>query len=95
MTELLSFLAAIVGSYDVALVVLALLAYLILAPFSYRGQRTIYQIQKSRPAIEKLKGQFNDDKAKLNRAIMALYKERNINPIGVFVGWVPQSCKFC
>jgi len=68
MTELLSFLAAIVGAYDVALVMLALFAYLILAPFSYRGQRPIYQIQKSRPAIEKLKHQFNDDKAKLNRA---------------------------
>jgi len=85
----LSSLATLVGSYDLALIALGAGAYLILAPFSYHGQRTIYRIQQLRPLLENLKARFKDDRARLNRALLALYRERYIALAGAFLGVVP------
>ena len=37
---------------------------------------------QERPEIKKLQNQYKDDKAALNQALMALYKERRVNPLG-------------
>ena len=85
----LSSIAAVVRSYDLAFIILAAATYCLLAPFSYRGQWTVYQIQRARPAIEKLRKQFEGDRRKLNESILALYRERRIAIVGVVLGWIP------
>lgn len=85
----LASVAAVLGSYDFAFIVFAVVTYIVLAPFSYRGQRTICQIQRARPAVENLKKQFKDDRRKLNEGILTLYRDRQIAVVGVMFGWIP------
>ena len=39
-------------------------------------------MQTLQPEIKKLQAKFKDDKAALNQALMELYKERRVNPLG-------------
>lgn len=89
----LFFLATILGSYDLALIASAVAAYLGLASFSYRGQRTVHQIQQLRPLLEALKARFNDDRAKLNLALLALCRKRHIRLIWMVLGMVAAAAQ--
>ena len=83
------FIAAVVGGYDLAIVVLTVAFYLLLAPFAYVGQRTIHQIQQAQPAIGELRRRFKGDRRELNRALLVLYRDRGIRPARFLFGWIP------
>ena len=82
------FIAAVVGGYDLAIVVLTVAFYLLLAPFAYVGQRTIHQIQQAQPAIGELRRRFKGDRRELNRALLVLYRDRGIRPARFLFGWI-------
>ena len=43
------------GSYDLALIAAAVAVYVVLAPFTFLAQRTVYRIEQIRPRIEALR----------------------------------------
>lgn len=79
---ILSNLFAHLGNYGFSIIMLTILIKLLFSPLTYLSYRSMHQMQQLQPEIKKLQAKFKDDRAQLNQAMMELYKERRINPLG-------------
>ena len=79
---MLTFLHGIVQNWGVAIIVLTLLIKLLFFPLSAASYRSMGKMRQVAPKLEKLKVQYADDRERLNRAMMELYKTEKINPLG-------------
>ncbi|MFA6253213.1 MAG: YidC/Oxa1 family membrane protein insertase [Patescibacteria group bacterium] len=80
--NLLIFLYNLVPGKDlgVAIILITLVIRLALYPFSQKAIKSQKELQTIQPEIEKIKEKYKDDKEKMAPELMALYKERKINP---------------
>ncbi len=79
---ILSNLYAHLANYGFSIIILTILIKLLFSPLTYLSYRSMYQMQQLQPEIKKLQAKFKDDRTQLNQAMMELYKERRINPLG-------------
>ncbi|MCL5285267.1 MAG: membrane protein insertase YidC [Nitrospirae bacterium] len=79
---ILSNLYAHMANYGFAIIILTLFIKLLFSPLTYLSYRSMFQMQQLQPEIKKLQAKFKDDRQQLNAAMMELYKERRINPLG-------------
>ena len=78
----LSTLYSHMQNYGFAIIFVTLLIKILFSPLAYMSFRSMNQMQQLQPEIKKLQAKHKDDKAQLNAAMMELYKERRINPLG-------------
>ncbi len=80
--NLLIFLYNLVPGQDlgVAIILITLIIRLILFPFSKKAIKSQKELQSIQPEIESIKEKYKDDKEKMAPELMALYKQRKINP---------------
>lgn len=71
-----------VHNWGGAIIVLTLLIKLAFFPLSAASYRSMARMRLVAPKLEKIKQQYSDDREKLNRAMMELYKVEKINPLG-------------
>lgn len=81
--------ALMLGGYDFAFILVAVVMYLITSRFSYLGQKAVYNVQRINPEIEIIKKEFDGHPKKLNRELLALYGREGINPYGFLATTVP------
>jgi len=79
---ILSNLFAHLGNYGFSIIMLTILIKLLFSPLTYLSYRSMHQMQQLQPEIKKLQAKFKEDRTQLNQAMMELYKERRINPLG-------------
>ena len=80
--QLMVWVYGVVRNYGVAIVVLATLVRMLLHPLSMISIKSMREMQKVQPEIERLKDKYKNDAQALNTAMMGLYKEHKINPAG-------------
>ena len=76
----LQFLASVLGSAGLAIIVFTILMRVVLLPLTiqqYRSQKAMSRLQ---PELKELQRKFGKDREKLQVETMALYKERGVNP---------------
>ena len=78
----LHFFHRFTGSYGIDIILLTILIKLLLAPLTHKSYVSMKQMQKLQPQMERLKERFKDDKEKLNKEIMELYRRNGVNPLG-------------
>src|SRR6266513_2151113 len=78
----LNFFYGVVPSYGWAIVLLTLAVMLLLTPFTVKSTRSMLAMQRLQPEIKRLQQQHKNDRQALNEAMMAFYKEHNVNPLG-------------
>lgn len=71
-----------VHNWGVAIILLTVLIKLLFFPLSAASYRSMAKMRVVAPKLEKIKKQYGDDREKLNRAMMDLYKTEKINPLG-------------
>lgn len=71
-----------VHNWGVAIIVLTVLIKLVFFPLSAASYRSMAKMRIVAPKLEKIKQQYGEDREKLNRAMMELYKTEKINPLG-------------
>jgi YidC/Oxa1 family membrane protein insertase len=71
-----------VQNWGIAIIVLTVLIKLAFFPLSAASYRSMARMRIVAPKLEKIKQQYSDDREKLNRAMMELYKTEKINPLG-------------
>jgi YidC/Oxa1 family membrane protein insertase len=69
-------------NWGVSIILLTLLIKLLFFPLSAASYRSMAKMRLVAPKLEKIKQQCGDDREKLNRAMMDLYKIEKINPLG-------------
>jgi len=73
-------------NYGIVIIVLVLLVRLVLHPLTKKGQVSMSKMTKLGPKSEEIKQKYADDKAEMNRRMMALYKEHGASPV---IGMLP------
>jgi YidC/Oxa1 family membrane protein insertase len=79
---LLEFLHRIVGNWGWAIVLLTVIIKAAFYPLSAASYKSMARMKEVTPRMMKLREQYGDDKQKLNAAMMELYKNEKINPLG-------------
>jgi YidC/Oxa1 family membrane protein insertase len=61
---------------------LTVVVRLILFPLTIKQVRSMRAMQDLRPELEKIRGQYSNNRQRQQEEMMKLYQERNINPLG-------------
>lgn len=86
----LAFFYGMVPNIGFAIIMLTLLVNVVVFPLTLRQTRSTRAMQEIQPEVERLRKQHKDNPQELNQEIMALYKERGVNPAGCFLPMVVQ-----
>jgi YidC/Oxa1 family membrane protein insertase len=84
--RILEFFQSVTNSYGIAIILLTVVVRLMLYPLSQKQMVSMTQMQKIQPRIARLREKYADDKEALQREMIRLYKENNVNP---FAGCLP------
>ena len=71
----------VVGNYGWAIILFTLLIKLIILPFDVKSRKSMRKTQQIQPELNRLQKKYQNDKDKLNRKTMELYKKHNISPM--------------
>ena len=91
MAAILAAIYSVIPNYAVAIFGLTCIVLAILTPLTLKGLRSTIKIQKLMPEQKRLQAQFKDDRQALNEAIMAMYKENKVSPVGGCLPFLVQS----
>lgn len=79
---LLSWIQGWVHNWGVAIILLTILIKLAFFPLSAASYRSMAKMRLVAPKLEKIKQQYAEDRERLHKAMMELYKTEKINPLG-------------
>ncbi|MBT9245520.1 membrane protein insertase YidC [Gemmobacter fulvus] len=77
---LLHWLNAQIGNMGLAIIALTFVLKLLVLPLAYKSYVSMARMKELQPEMEALKERAGDDKAKLQKEMMQLYKEKKVNP---------------
>jgi YidC/Oxa1 family membrane protein insertase len=77
----LSWVHNLSGNWGVAIILVTLLLKLVFYPLSEASGRSMAKMKTLQPRIKNLQETYADDREKLGRAMMELYKREKINPV--------------
>ncbi len=89
--HVLRFFHRFTGNYGIDIILLTIIIKLLLAPLTHKSFLSMKQMQKLQPQMQRIRDRFKDDKEKMNREIMDLYKRNKVNPLG---GCLPMVLQF-
>lgn len=73
---------AIVGNWGWAIIILTILVKAAFFQLSATSYRSMANMRRVAPEIQRLRDQHGNDRAKMSQAMMELYKKEKINPLG-------------
>ncbi len=93
MTWLLDGIHALVRNYGIAIIILVIIMRTALHPLAVWQQKSMFRTQEAmarlKPKIDDLKQRYANDKVTLNKEMMRLFSEENVNPAGTFMSMLP------
>jgi YidC/Oxa1 family membrane protein insertase len=75
-----------IGNYGVVIIILVFLMRLIMHPITKKSQVSMSKMSKLAPMAEEIKKKYANNKAEMNKQMMALYREQGASPI---MGFLP------
>jgi YidC/Oxa1 family membrane protein insertase len=78
---LLSKVQSMTGNWGVAIILVTFLLKLVLYPLSEASGRSMGKMKALGPRIKNIQETYKDDKEKLGRAMMDIYKREKVNPV--------------
>lgn len=80
--EVLKFFNSFVKNYGVSIIILTVLIKLLFWPLTQKSYTSMKAMQKVQPEMAKIRVKFKNDKARLNKEVMDLYRKHKVNPLG-------------
>ena len=69
-------------NYGVDIIIISILLKVLFWPLTKKSYVSMKEMQKVQPEMAMLRERYKDDKTRLNREMMDLYKRRKVNPLG-------------
>lgn len=69
-----------VGNFGIAIMILTIVVKLLFFPLANKSYKSMSQMKKLTPEIQRIRERYAQDKATLNQEMMKLYKKERINP---------------
>ena len=82
MLQLLRLVNRWVHNYGVSIILVTILIKIIFWPLTHKSYKSMRAMQKLQPKMKELQALYKDDKQGLNRAMMQLYRDQKVNPMG-------------
>ncbi len=79
---MLNWLHKLVQNWGLAIILLTVLIKLAFYPLSAASYKSMAKMKKLAPRLQSLKERYGDDRQKLHEAMMKIYSEEKINPLG-------------
>lgn len=80
--DLLRLIYGYVENYGVAIIILTIIVRLVLFPLTFKGMKSMKRMQQLSPRMKKLQAKYKNNKEKLNKEMMELYRKNRVNPLG-------------
>jgi YidC/Oxa1 family membrane protein insertase len=80
-TKILTTLYGFTHNYGVAIILLTIFIRIILYPLMQKQMVSMREMQKIQPLMKAVQDKYKNDKERLNKELMALYKEHKVNPM--------------
>lgn len=71
-----------VGNFGISIIVVTVLIKILLLPLTLKQDKSMKEMKKLQPELEKIKQKYANDKQMLNIKTMELYREHKVNPLG-------------
>ncbi|RMH06625.1 MAG: membrane protein insertase YidC [Nitrospirae bacterium] len=79
---ILRFLYEYTHNYGIAIILLTCGIKLLFVPLQYKSYKSMQGMQKIQPKVVELQNKYKDDRERLNRELIKLYREHKVNPVG-------------
>ena len=79
---LFTFLGGFLPNYGLVIIVFAILIKALVYPLTKSSYRSMAQMRELQPKMQEIKEKYGDDPQKQQEAMMKMYKETGVNPIG-------------
>ncbi len=73
---------SVVGNWGLAIIFVTLIIKLIFFPLSAASYKSMANMRRLSPKLKALKERYGDDRQKMSKAMMEIYKKEKINPLG-------------
>jgi YidC/Oxa1 family membrane protein insertase len=83
---IMTWMYGFIGNYGIVIIILVLIMRLILHPITKKSQIAMHKMSKLAPRAEEIKKKYGNNKAEMNKQMMALYREQGASPI---MGFLP------
>ncbi len=80
--HVLKFFYKFVGNYGVSIILLTVIIKLLFWPLTHKSYASMKNMQKLQPEMQKIREKFKNNREKMNKEIMELYKKHRVNPLG-------------
>lgn len=77
-----TFLHKFIPNYGIVIIIFAIALKIVLNPLTKKQMKSMKKMGQLSPKINAIKEKYKDDPTKMNKQIMALYKDEKINPAG-------------
>lgn len=71
-----------VGNYGIAIIIITIILKALFFPLTNKSYKSMKGMQKIQPEMTKLREKYKDDRDAMNKAVMELYREHKVNPMG-------------
>ncbi|MBF0422244.1 MAG: membrane protein insertase YidC [Magnetococcales bacterium] len=82
LVELLLIFNGFLHNFGLAIILLTVLIKALFYPLANKSYRSMNEMKKLQPKVEELRKLYADDKARMNEAMMKLYQDNKVNPLG-------------
>jgi len=78
----LEWLYKYIPNYGIVIIIFSLLVKIVLHPLTKKSYESMKEMQVIQPLMNEVREKFKNDPQRMNKEMMALYKEYGINPLG-------------
>ena len=78
----LRFLYEFTHNYGITIILLTMLIKLMFVPLQYKSYKSMKQMQVIQPKVLAIQNKYKDDRDRLNKELIKLYKDHRVNPVG-------------
>jgi len=78
----LKFFYSFIGNYGIAIILLTVLIKMLFWPLTQKSYTSMKSMQKLQPKMQQLREKYKNDRERMNRELMELYKTHRVNPLG-------------
>ncbi len=80
--QVLRFFHEYTQNYGWSIILLTVCIKLLFVPLQYKSYKSMKDMQVVQPKMQELQKKYKDDREKLNRELLKLYKDHRVNPLG-------------
>lgn len=78
----LKFTYLFMGNYGYAIILITLIIKVVFFPLANKSYKSMKEMQKLQPKMAELREKYKDDKERMSKEVMELYRKNRVNPLG-------------